>query len=107
MAGIVREIEIAGNAAEARIESIIGLGIIGIIVGRVDPSVEIRPGISDVESADPALDGERGLGEAVMVALGAEEMLDLEGAEARIVAERAVGMLVLAEQRGGHRPMLG
>ena len=72
----------------------------------MDLPVEIGAGISEVEIADPALDGQRRLGEAVVVALR-EEMLDLEIADARIEAERAVRALVLAEQAGGGRPMLG
>jgi hypothetical protein len=106
IAGIVREIEIAGDAAESRIEAVIGFRIIGVVVRGIDLPLEIGAGIGDVEAAEPALDGERGLGEAVMAAFG-EEVLDLEIPDARVVAEETVRMLVLAEQARGHRPMLG
>ena len=69
VAVIVLEIEIAGEAADPGVEIVIGLGIIGIVRRAVDLPVEIGAGISEVEIADPALDGERGLNEAVVVAL--------------------------------------
>ena len=47
----------------------------------MDLPVEIGAGIGQVQIADLALDGQRGLGEAVVVAVR-EEMLDLEVADA-------------------------
>ena len=105
IAGIVEEIEIAGDPAVIGVELVIGLGIIGIIVRAVDLPDQIGAGIGQVPIADLAFDGERGLKEAVVAPVG-EEMLDREVADAGVEAEDAPALLVLADQAGRGGPIV-
>ena len=81
--GGVLEIEVARDAANARIERVISFGIIGIVARRRGLAVEIGPGIGQVPVADLTFDRHRGLHEPVAAELR-RKMLDLQITDTRV-----------------------
>ena len=71
----------------------------------MDLAVEVAARIGQVEITDLALDRQGGEIPFVDVQVG-REFVDIEVAGARVEAERALGFLVLREQRRGHRPVV-
>ena len=103
--GIVLEIEIAGDPADRMVQLVIDLRVIGVIRRLGIAPVQIGAGIGHVPIADLALDRQRGLDEAVAAIFG-EEMLDLQVADAGIVAEAAMVALFLVQDGRRHRPFV-
>ena len=105
LAGIVGEIEIAGEPAHRGIERVIGLGIIGIVAGLGVAAIEIGAGIGEVPVPQLALDRQRCLDEAIAAIFG-EEVLDLQVAYLRVIPIGAVAARFLVDRVGRDRPVL-
>ena len=104
VAGIVEEVEVAGEPADAGIVRIVSLGIVGVVARLQVLAIEIGARVSHVPVAELALDRQRRLDEAVVAVFGIE-VLDLKVADQRIVAVRTVALGLLVHDLRGYRPV--
>ena len=100
--------ERAGVVDEVRaitVERVIPEPVVGVVRRRIHIALEVREGVGQVEIADLAFHRQRGLVPTV-VGKFRVEVLDLQVANAGIEARAAVGLLLLAHDRGADRPVL-
>ena len=82
---------------------VVEVRVVRVVGARVDVALQMGGGIHEIQVAELALHGERGLPPRVIRVLGLE-VADFQVPEARIGAEGAVRRLLLAHEAGRDRP---